>query len=276
MPEHVAVGVDAAPDGWVAVQYHDREYASVHRYADTDADGSAFRALWTDLWSDLETVDAEHLTVLVDVPIGLPDDDPAREPEVQARKRLENRQSSVFNVPIREILDEDDYATANATQKECVDKGLMQQTFNITHRIREVDSVLRDDAATEATQDRIREAHPEVCFWALNDHQDMRFSKSSQPAAAYWERVDALAAVHPDVTDDHGDRRSAFHDALADAGSALLDWDDPALSNDDLLDAFALAVTASSLTGEFQTLPDDPGEDEEGLRMEMVYAHPES
>jgi len=67
---------------------------------------------------------------------------------------------------------------------------------------------------------------------------------------------------------------SAFHDALATAGRELLDWDAPALSNDDLLDAFALAVTGSPLTGDLRTLPDDPTEDATGLRMEMVYATP--
>lgn len=260
MPEHVAVGVDATPDGWVAVRYHDRDYHSVHRYPDDAGDeSSAFEALWQ------EHSDADCL--LVDVPIGLPSDDPARKPEVEARKHLDNRQSSVFNVPIRDILNEDEYASANQTQKDVADKGLMQQTFNITHRIREVDSHLRDDDVGDATQDRVREAHPEVCFWALNDDdQDMRFSKSSQPAAAHWERVGVLATAHDDP--------DAFHDALADAGNALLDWDDPQLSNDDLLDAFALAVTASPLTDEFETLPDDPDADSEGLDMEMVYASP--
>jgi predicted RNase H-like nuclease len=265
MPEYVAVGVDATPDGWVAVRYHDREYATVHRYVDDEPEGenetqhdSAFAALWRD------HDDAD--CVLVDVPIGLPADDPAREPEVEARAHLEHRHSSVFNVPIRSILDAEDYATANEAQKERADTGLMQQTFNITHRIRKVDALLRDTDVADATQDRIREAHPEVCFWALDEREDMRFSKSSQPAAAYWERVGVLAATH-----NHPDR---FHDALATAGRTLLDWPDPRLSNDDLLDAFALAVTASPLTGDLQTLPETPGEDEMGLRMEMVYAPP--
>jgi predicted RNase H-like nuclease len=338
-PEHVAVGVDATPDGWVAVRYHDRDYHSVHRYADADvaddADADADDHVTddadhhvTDDADDHVTADADdhvtddaddHVTddaddqlggddvpedegspesafaalwrdhrdadaILVDVPIGLPADDPAREPERLARDVLGQRASSVFNVPIRDVLHVDDYRTANDRQRAATGKGLMRQTFNITPRIREVDRVLAatDGVAADATQAVIREAHPEVCFWALADGDTpMLYSKTGQPAAAHWERVGTLASVHPDVddtdatADDTGTRsRSAFHDALADAGRAIVDWQNPQLSNDDLLDAFALAVTASPLTTELRTLPEDPDVDEMGLRMEMAYAPP--
>jgi len=262
---HVAVGVDATPDGWVAVRMHDREYARIHRYADDDATDSAFRDLWTD------HRDAD--VVLVDVPIGLPEDVAARAPERAARGVLGPRSASVFNVPIRPILHVDSYADANDRQKnrERDGRGLMKQTFNIVPRIREVDDLL-GAPDVDATQDVVREAHPEVCFRALNDGVPMAYSKTAQPAAAHWERVGVLASVH--ANDPVHDDEDAFHDALATAGRELLDWDAPALSNDDLLDAFALAVTGSTLTGSLQTLPDDPAEDDLGRRMEMAYATP--
>jgi predicted RNase H-like nuclease len=260
---HVAVGVDAAPDGWVAVRMHDHEYARIDRYADDDAADSAFR----DLWADHRDADV----VLVDVPIGLPEDMAARAPEREARNRLGPRSASVFNVPIRPILNVDSYADANERQKqrEQDGRGLMKQTYNILPRIREVDEIL-GASEVDATQRVVREAHPEVCFRALNDGTPMAYSKTAQPAAAHWERVGVLASVH--ANDPVHDDEDAFHDALATAGGELLDWDAPALSNDDLLDAFALAVTGSPLTGELRTLPDEPAEDTEGRRMEMVYA----
>lgn len=283
MPEHVAVGVDATPDGWVAVRYHDRDYHSVHRYADDASDENAddgggekttdvchvddidAASAFARLWRDHDDADC----ILVDVPIGLPTDDPARAPEREARDVLGQRSASVFNVPIRDVLHVDDYGTANDRQRTATGKGLMRQTFNITPRIREVDRVLGADhgVSADATQDVIREAHPEVCFWALGDGDTpMLYSKTGQPAAAHWERVGVLATAHDDP--------DAFHDALADAGRELVDWNDPALSNDDLLDAFALAVTATPLTGDLRTLPEAPDVDEMGLRMEMVYAPP--
>jgi len=261
----VAVGVDATPNGWVAVRMRDREYRRVDHYADDDATESAFRDLWAD--------HADADVVLVDVPIGLPEDVAARAPEREARALLGPRSSSVFNVPIRPILDVDSYADANERQKERErdGRGLMKQTYNIVPRIREVDELLgASDVA--ATQDVVRESHPEVCFWALDDETPMAYSKTAQPAAAHWERVGVLAALH--ANDPVHDDEDAFHDALADAGGALVDWHDPQLSNDDLLDAFALAATASTLTGDFRTLPEDPIEDADGRRMEMVYATP--
>lgn len=259
---HVAVGVDATPDGWVAIRMRDHEYGRIDRYADADATRSAFR----DLWSDHHDADV----VLVDVPIGLPDDAAARAPEREARALLGPRSSSVFNVPIRPILAVDSYPKANERQKdrEQDGRGLMKQTFNIVPRIREVDELL-GASDVDATQDVVRESHPEVCFRALDDGTPMAYSKTGQPAAAHWERVGVLASVHANhpVHDEN-----AFHDALATAGRELLDWDAPALSNDDLLDAFALAVTGSTLTGELRTLPEDPDTDPTDLRMEMVYA----
>jgi predicted RNase H-like nuclease len=268
-PSHVAVGVDATPDGWVAVRYHDAEYHDVYRYTDPEPDDtrvdttveeSAFEECWR--------AHADADVVLVDVPIGLPTDDPAREPERRARDVLGQRAPSVFNTPIRAILDVDDYDDANRIQQDPTGKGLMQQTFHITPRIREVDAVLAADhgPAADATQAVVREAHPELCFWALTDGDTpMEYSKTAQPAAAHWERVDALATVHDG---------NAFQDALAAAGRELRAWTDPKLGNDDLLDAFALAVTASPLTAPRQTLPETPSEDDMGLRMELVYAPP--
>jgi len=263
--EHVAVGVDATPDGWVAVRMRDHEYRRLDHYADDAATESAFRDLWAD--------HADADVVLVDVPIGLPDDVAARAPEREARARLGPRSRSVFNVPIRPILHVDAYADANALQqdREQAGRGLMKQTHNIVPRIREVDELL-GTTDVDATQDVVREAHPELCFWALNDERPMAYSKTGQPAAAHWERVGVLASVH--ANDSLHDDEDAFHDALATAGTELLGWDAPALSNDDLLDAFALAVTASESTGELQTLPDEPESDAEGLDMEMVYAEP--
>ncbi len=245
MSEPTYVGVDGTPDGWLAVRYEEAGFRSVARYDDVAA-----------LWDGV----GDAATVLVDVPIGLADDRAARAPERRARDLLGDRRSSVFNVPIRPILGLD-YPEANERQKATIGKGLQQQTHNIAAKIREIDDALRDDG-TDATQDTLREAHPEVCFWALNDRESMSNSKTGQPAAAFWERVAVLETVDDD-----------FRAALFDAGETIAEWD-AALSNDDLLDAFALAVTASDLTGELRTLPDEPRTDAEGLRMEMVYAAP--
>jgi predicted RNase H-like nuclease len=105
----------------------------------------------------------------------------------------------------------------------------------------------------------IREAHSEVCFWALNGESAMKYSKTGQPAAAFWERIEILEAVDSTIVDD-------VRDVSADLAVKI--------GNDDVIDAFALALTASPKTGSLRTLPDKPPTDDTGnLPMEMVYAY---
>lgn len=246
MSRSLFVGVDGAPEGWIAVRYGPSEYLDVRSY-------EAAASVWSD--------NDDAATVLFDVPIGLSEDRAARDPEVAARKRLGDRRNSVFNVPIRGVLDVEDYEEANEKQRSAIGKGLQKQTHNILPKIREVDGLLARDGPPD--QDTVRESHPELCFWALNRRSPMVFSKTRRPAAAFWERVSVLQTVDEN-----------FDGALHAAGSAITDWDAPTCSNDDLLDAFALAMTASELTGPLQPLPSDPERDGTGLRMEMVYAEP--
>ncbi|WP_290816935.1 DUF429 domain-containing protein [Halovivax sp.] len=239
------VGVDGTTDGWLAVVYADDSYAGRGVYPDVEA-----------LWA--AHGDAE--TILIDVPIGLRED--SAEPrtcDAAARRVLSpDRHSSVFPTPIRPALAADGYEEAKAIQEARTDGSLGVQTWGIADKLRELDDFLRGPGAD--ARGTIREAHPEVCFWALNDEASMRYSKTGQPVAAFWERIDALEAVDPDVLE-----------GVRAAGTGL----DAGASNDDLLDAFALALTASERTGGLETLPEEPPTDETGLPMEMVYARPE-
>ncbi|MBP1987662.1 putative RNase H-like nuclease [Halolamina salifodinae] len=241
------MGVDAAPDGWIAVRYDQDGYVDVKRYGEADQ-----------LWHDNEGAE----TILVDIPIGMREAsaDP-RECDTEARDLLSpERHSSVFPVPIRSAAMEESYEEAKLKQEECTDGSLGTQSHAITPKIRELDELLRDNDTRNET---IRESHPEVCFCKLNGGDPMQFSKTGQPAAAFWERVDALETADSSVLD-----------SLEDAGDTIREWDSPECSNDDLLDAFALAVTASDLTGQLRTLPNEPERDQEEIRMEIVYAEP--
>lgn len=233
------VGVDGCPAGWVAVS--------------TDTGGPATATVaetFSTLLDGLEDPDR----LLVDIPIGLPDvAHPRRACDVAARDRLRpHRHASVFDPPIRDVIDADNYDEANAEQQRLIDRGLPIQSWAIADRIRQVEAVLRAGTGTPA----IREAHPEVCFAALGDGP-MRYSKTGQPGAAVWERISVLRRVVPDALQ-----------ILQTLGTDL----DATVSNHDLLDALVLAVIASDLTGPLRTLPDDPPTDAVGLPMEIVYA----
>jgi predicted RNase H-like nuclease len=245
----IQYGVDGAADGWIAVWYDDEGYV------DSDYYGSI---------SQLWTAHRDHTdTILIDVPIGLREDSGTPRPcDTAARERLSpTRHNSVFPVPIREAVHADSYEAAKAAQTAHTDRSLGVQSWGIASKIAEVDTFLRD-TAPEA-QGTIRESHPEVCFWALNDETPTEYSKTGQPAAAFWERVDTLEQIEESVLTH-----------IRDASVGL----DATVGNDDVVDAFCLAVTASTLTGEYQTLPEEGPSDENGdprgLPMEMVYATP--
>ncbi|PSP24894.1 DUF429 domain-containing protein [Halobacteriales archaeon QH_10_65_19] len=239
------VGVDGCPDGWLVVTY----------------DGTTF--VEARICGDIGSVWDRHCeaaTVLVDVPIGLREASKEKRPcDDAAREVLGPRSSSVFPPPVRAAAYEDSYAEAKAVQEAATDGSLGVQAWHICPKIRELDVLLRETAPD--AQDTVREAHPEVCFWALAGERPMEYSKTRQPAAAFWERVDVLEAV------DDGVLRDLQAGGAGIGGQASID---------DLVDAFALAITASDLTGSLRTLPPADSRDAErdpaGLPMEMVYS----
>jgi len=239
------VGVDGCPDGWLAVAYEGTAFAGARTHDD-------FKSVWAS--------HGEAGTVLVDVPIGLREASNEKRPcDDVAREVLGPRSSSVFPPPVRDAVYEDSYADAKAVQEARTDGSLGVQSWHICPKIREVDRLLRETAPDARAA--VREAHPELCFWALAGERPMAYSKTGQPAAAFWERVGVLETVDDAI--------------LADVRAAGTDLGG-GTSMDDLLDAFVLAVTASDLTGSLRTLPpaDSPRveRDPAGLPMEMGYS----
>jgi len=239
------LGVDGCPDGWVAVWY--------------DADGYAGAGLYEEFASLWAAHGSVATTVLIDVPVGLHEETAAKRGCDDAARDLlsPDRHSSVFPVPVRAAVHEDSYETAKRTQERLTDGSLGVQSWHIADNIAELDTFLRRHRETAVGT--VREAHPEVCLWALNGESPAEYSKTGQPAAAFWERIDVLQQFD-----------GALISHVRDAGSGL----DAAVGNDDIVDAFALALTAHPETGGLRTLPSEPPEDPQGLPMEMVYADP--
>ncbi|AHG02838.1 hypothetical protein HALDL1_03770 [Halobacterium sp. DL1] len=201
-------------------------------------------------------------TILIDIPIGLREDSNAKRPcdDVARQKLSPNRYSSVFPVPVRDAVYAESYEAAKAAQERQTDGSLGVQSWNIADKIAQLDAFLRETESDAVGV--IREAHPEVCFWAFNDKTATEYSKTGQPAAAFWERAAILEETDSGVL---------AH--VRDAGRDL----DGEVGNDDIVDAFALALTASQKTGTLRTLPKEWPKDDEGdptgdLPMEMVYA----
>lgn len=183
----------------------------------------------------------------IDIPIGLSERN-RRRPDIEARRVLSPlRHSSVFPAPLRQVLVASSYRDAcDISQRFHVERKMIsKQTYAIMRKINEV-----DDSMTPQLQERVREVHPEVCFWAINGRQPLDDHKST--SAGEQQRRMLLATVF---------------------ANDPADFDLPVgAAQDDFLDACAAAWTASRIaTGTEERLPDDPDVDKQDLRMEIVY-----
>lgn len=102
---------------------------------------------------------------------------------------------------------------------------------------------------------QIRESHPEICFRALAGGRPMSHYKKTDRGFA--ERLILLKRIHPAT-----ERIAQF------AINGFLRKD---LARDDILDAIALAVSASAGMDALTAIPESPPGDTLGLPMEIVY-----
>ena len=240
------VGVDGCPYGWFSVGLDNCEGYEVQ----------VFKTL-----GELLDHYGDARLVLVDIPIGLPQGGEGRDCDREARKLLGRpRGSSVFPTPTRPTAEQAaesprDYRSAAETEHCFAGKGISKQAFAIAPKIAEVDKVLLD---RDASAPPVREVHPEICFWALNNRQPMRSRKKVREGERERERLHVLQEIAP--------RTQAIFD------SALKTYRRKQVARDDILDALAAAVTAKlGWPNDLRTLPECPQTDSRGLPMEMVY-----
>jgi predicted RNase H-like nuclease len=230
------LGVDGCPGGWCAVEIQD--------------EGGALTTSPSTVYSSFQQVlDTDAELICVDIPIGLLDGPGQRACDVEARKLLRRRASSVFNPPCRSALQQEDHKAASEANRRVTGKGLAIQAYNITRKIAEVDSLI-----TPALQSRIREVHPEVCFWALNGGEPMFHKKSHIAGRA--ERWHVLREVLPSLAKEPPRPRHLP------AGCAV----------DDYIDARVAVWTAVCIARDSaDRIPKELAVDDQGLRMEMWF-----
>jgi len=187
--------------------------------------------------------------VCVDIPIGLSNGARPRECDVAVRRILgRGRASSVFSPPVRLCLAAKDYKTASRICLEHSGKKLSKQSFFIMPKIREVDL-----AMTPQLQQRVREIHPELAFWALAGGKPAKHNKKKHVGRN--ERIALLSAIFSDLEHFVAQARQANK-----------------VAPDDILDALVAAWTAGqAIIGKARTLPENPEFDSRGLKMEILY-----
>ncbi len=123
-------GLDGCPVGWVLVA------------TPADGKGSSCVKVVTDLGRVFDALDSGELAaVSIDIPIGLPACGP-RLCDVEARKLIGERRSSVFPAPLRAVLAARTYDEAATISRSISDKSLSKQAFAILSKIRDVDDLI--------------------------------------------------------------------------------------------------------------------------------------
>ena len=236
------VGVDGCRSGWVAAALDT-----------TKANDTLAVTVYPDFKSLLAS-HADAAQIWIDIPIGLPFGGvPRRACDVQARRLLGARASSVFSPPCRAAVYAPDYTAARALNRSELGCSFSIQAWGICRKIAEVDQCF---AADDALMQRVHEAHPELSFARLNRSQALVHNKKTAAGAA--ERRALLAAHHPLAIDcaDQAMANTARKDVQA----------------DDILDALVLAIRASANLRE-QSPPLAAGSQRDAcnLPMEIYY-----
>ena len=232
-------GVDSCRKGWFLVSIDE------HCLNFSFAIFGDIKTLW------LTTQHCER--IFIDIPIGLSNAGP-RQCDVLARKTLKSpRGSSVFPAPSRAAVYAGSYEEASENNFKLTGKKISKQTWNISKKIREVDELL---AELKNANGKIRESHPEICFWALAGGKPMDFPKKSNQGIK--ERLQLLQN-HCQLSE------AIFSEAQQEPRKDL--------AKDDILDALALAITAAAPVETLCTIPEIPERDDRNIAMEIVYTN---
>jgi predicted RNase H-like nuclease len=225
-------------------------WAAARLFADGRCEPMYF-ATTAELWQAC----AKAQLILLDVPIGLPDEG-ARTPDAMARDMIGPRRSSVFPAPERWLLECTTIEQADQERAKRTGRNVkvQRQMWNIVPRIRAVDQLLRSDARARAN---VREVHPELCAAVLAGRFMQHYKKDAEGEA---ERLAVIETYLPNVRQDVRMLRG-FR----------------GVATDDAIDAMLCVVTAAAVFADassLRTIPQHPTVDSCGLRMEMVYRVP--
>jgi len=222
-------GVDGCRTGWLVVL----------------AEASPFRVVSVRVEPRIAPLigDVAVDVVAVDMPIGLPERS-ARACDVECRRALGDRRSSVFPVPMRATLGAADYPSALDVNREWSGVGLSKQAWFLVPKIVELDDALDELDAELAA--RVHETHPELCFRSIAG------APMAHPKRTTAGRRERLRALAPHVSEPVRARRATPRGAAP----------------DDVLDALVLAVRAAEwVRGEPVVELGDPGTDTRGRPM---------
>ena len=232
-------GVDGCHEGWFVLLLDTRSFRARHYLVKELRDVMEFPE--------------RPAVVAVDIPIGLLEraTKGGRLCDQEARRILGRpRASSIFSPPVRGALRHKDHASANAANRTSSPQniGISRQSFGLRNKLLEVEGFV-----TPALQCTVKEVHPELSFYELNQRQAMRYSKKKADGRGLSERRQLLSGA-------------GFGQII----SEMDRYPKGQVAEDDILDACIACWTAARvLGGEAVRIPMNPQRDCRGLRMEI-------
>jgi len=243
-------GVDGCRSGWIVILIPDQVGPRSNRGSKKNRDYRLCPGI-----EEVAAYTADASLTLIDIPIGLNESGTdERLCDRESRKLLKYPYgSSIYRVPVRPVTENDTltYSMACSLSRELTGKKLSRQTWNIMPKIRETDRLF---TGLPDLQKRMRESHPEVCFWGLSGNT-MKHGKREK--AGCDERLEALEGFFPGACEL--------------SMKILKCTSRKNIQKNDILDALALAVSARISFRKPIKLPLEKSEcDRYGLNMEIV------
>lgn len=235
MTQHIKIGVDGCKGGWFYA-------ASVGAKFETGIVESV-----VDLFGKFQSIEE----MIIDIPIGLHNDGAQpRNCDIEARKILKPRGSTVFPAPLRPSIYTSNYTIACNVNQQLSGKKLPIQAFNIAGKIREVDQLL-----TQCPKYRcvIKEAHPELGFCMLNKCIPLETKKKR--TAGINQRLMLLNKVIPETYEIYSEAIDKFQRKT--------------VARDDIVDALLCLAISMSEKSNRVTVPSYKEYDDVGLEMVM-------
>ena len=229
-------GIDGCKAGWIIVTFDEN---------------SSYRVLRSN--EELKEALNYYDRVFVDMPIGLEEESYTRECDRLLRENLgAEYASSVFDPPIRPALHAPSYVEANMQSFEYTEKKLSVQSWNITPKIKILDSFLNEDPTL---RDKVLESHPELLFMHANGGMIYQKKKTKK---GLRHRLDLVSRHEPVAVDFFREIKEEFRRNE--------------VAEDDIVDAMVLAYASKiSVEKGLKTLPENPPKDSQGLKMAIHY-----
>ena len=191
----LVAGADVAKGRWVVIVLRDGDFD---------------RATVTKNLAEF-LAESKGLEVLaVDIPIGLPEGKEHRQCDLAAKAFLKPKSSPVFFTPPRTVLEAPTYQEGNQLSWRDYERGVSAQAYALGQKILEVDPIA-------ASNDRIIEVHPEVCFRAMKG-EPLDHSKHSWNGQV--ERRQLIASAGIDLPYPLPDAGKVPPDDILDAAAA--------------------------------------------------------